>query len=263
MYEIVVKKVPTSQVSTYSELICEPTEDMPSVYNRCHSLIALLSTNGVNNYWVNVKIVHANITNSIATGQVEVLYDLDESKQALIYDSHKNTYTSNAKIQLNLGLNVIFWCNRKIKPRAHASEEERVRYSNFTYLNVGPNVQLTPGENQVWDTYLLSEARNGYSGKTEASPIGGGYCYPFFCTDRITIARNRHMPSELLQQSWLTAIKYRVHGRGEFQFYNLRGKLPISRVPCMAQNVTFHHLMKLRDPSYGDFTERDKCCTTA
>ena len=263
MYEIVVKKVPTNQVSTYSELICEPTEGVPSGYNKCHSLIALLSTNGINNYWGIVRIVQANITNSIATGHVEVSYDLNESKQALIYDSRTNTYTNNAKIQLNLGLNVIFWCNRKIKPRAHSSEEGRIRYSNFTHLNIGLNVQLTPGDNQVWDTYLLSEARNGYSGKTEASPIGRGYLYPFFCTDRITIARNKNMPSELLQQSWMTAKKHRVHGRREFQYYNLRGNLPIDRVPCMARNVTFHNLIKLQDPTYGDFTQRDRCCITA
>ncbi len=71
-------------------------------------------------------------------------------------------------------------------------------------------MQFTPGENQVWDTYLLTEARNGYSGKSEASPIPSNGDYPFFCTDKITVDRYANTPSGLLQQSWLSAIMQRI-----------------------------------------------------
>jgi hypothetical protein len=93
---------------------------------------------------------------------------------------------------------------------AHPSEEERLKYSNLTHLCGGLNVQFTPGENQVWDTYLLTEARNGYSGKSEASPIPSNGDYPFFCTDKITVDRYANTPSGLLQQSWLSAIMQRI-----------------------------------------------------
>jgi hypothetical protein len=101
---------------------------------------------------------------------------------------------------------------------------------------------------------LLAEARNGYSGKSEASPISSNGDYPFFCTDRITVSRNANSPSGLLQQSWLAAIMQRVKGRREFVYYNMRSCLPLNRVPPFAQEVTYHHLVRLGHPTVGEWT---------
>jgi hypothetical protein len=215
----------------------------------------ILATTGTENYYVNVHMLDTEVRHIInEDNRLLIKEKIDSSRKILAYDSLTNTYKDTVSIPLNIGLNVIFWCNQRLNPTAHSSEETRLKYSNLTHLRGGINIQFTPGKNQTWDTYLLTEARNGYSGKTEASPIASNGDYPFFCTDRITISRYSNAPSGLLQQSWLAAIMQRVKGKREFLYYNMRASLPLNRVPPLAQEVSYHHLVKLNPPTIGDWT---------
>jgi hypothetical protein len=257
MCEIIIKRIPTHAVRSYDIAVCDPSWNfsLPHRFNKCHSLMPILATTGIENYSVNIHLLETEVSHKITEDDRLVITErIDSSRKVLKYNPHSNTYTDTVSINLNVGLNVIFWCNQRLTPTAHPSEEERLKYSNITHLRGGLNVQFTPGQNQVWDTYLLAEARNGYSGKSEASPISSNGDYPFFCTDRITVSRYANSPSGLLQQSWLAAIMQRVKGRREFVYYNMRSSLPLNRVPPFAQEVTYHHLVRLGHPTVGEWT---------
>ena len=253
MCEIVIKQIPHKMVRSYDFHICDPTWEQGKnlYYNKCHSLLAILATTGMENYQLNFTILEPNITHDLSQEKLTVRYHIHDEQKPLLYRNNTNTYEGKTSIKLSLGLNVLFWCSSRLRPRVHRSEVERSQYSSFKDLRNGLNLQITPGINEVWDTYLLNEMRNGYSGKSEASPVISHGNYPFLCIDRVAVCRQENKPSGLLQQSWLKAIRTRVHGHSKFLYYNTRGHLPMSSFPTLAHEVTFLQLIHLDYPKVG------------
>ena len=259
MYVIVVKKIPTHKIRTHDEKMCGPAWDTESQvkYKKCQSTMAILAATGIENYTVKTTLIKKGMKFFInKENNVDYVHTLDDTT-LLKYDTFTNTYSSTLNINLNQGLNIIFWCNRALHPTTYSAESTRLGCSDLEHLHDGVNIQFTPGDDQVWDTYLLNEAKLGYSGKTDASPICDNGEQPFLCTDRITVSRKRNEPSGLLQQSWLTAITNFAQGKNRFTYYDTRRLLPIYQFPPLAQEVSFFHLIKLRSPIVESWIYKD------
>jgi hypothetical protein len=260
MCEIVIKQYPKEYIDKYNVQICDPTwgDKSSPRWKKCHGVLAILANRGMEDYSVDLTLIRKSYVYQDGNLAIET----ETGKQPLWYNSWANSYTEVSKINLNVGLNVLFWCSQKLKPRVHCSEEDRLRYSTNEHLWGGTNLQITPGTGQVWDTYLLREGTKGFSGKSDATPISEGEA-PFFATDRITIARKANEPSQLLQQTWMKAIRERVRGKREFEYYQTRHTLPIHQVPMVAQTVSYFHLIKLENPKVGGWSQTGPFMDTA
>ena len=130
----------------------------------------------------------------------------------------------------------------------YKNEDDRQRAVSAGSLEDGLNVTMTPSEGQVWDTYLLSEHVTGYEGKADITPINMGKA-PLYSTDRVSVARKRGEPAQLLQLTWLNAIKSRVNCLCDAYRYSCFANLPYWQVPQEAQLTTYYHMVLLESPT--------------
>jgi hypothetical protein len=254
MCEIVLRRVPTKTIKRYDVQICDPFfgKETPFAFKRCHGLMAIIANTGQENFTMKFDLLEKETTIYITEEmRMGIRYSVNMGSKLLQYNEKTNTYSETVHVKLNLGLNVIFWCTNKLNPRFYSCEDQRLGFKEMEDLDYDMNVQITPGLGQVWDTYLFREMKKGYSGKCHTTPVTCGAGLNFFTIDRVSLARYRDKPTSLLQQSWFEIMKERVEG--ELLYFNLTGSLPLNRIPEVAQEVTFWHLIRLGNPTTGTY----------
>jgi hypothetical protein len=67
MCEIIIKRIPTHAVRSYDIAVCDPSWNfsLPHRFNKCHSLMPILATTGIDNYSVNVHLLETEVSHKI------------------------------------------------------------------------------------------------------------------------------------------------------------------------------------------------------
>ena len=213
------------------------------LWNKCHSNLFVLANTGEETYSLNIKVLARQFR------EVEGEYQVATwPKDVLVYHTATNEYRAQGQVSLGMGLNVFFWCHSRLHPRSFKTEADRISMSQPGDLEDGLNVQLVPAEGEVWDTYLLTEHARGYDSKADITPINMGKA-PFFTTDRVSVARKTGKPAQLLQLTWLNAIKNRVSCMCDAYRYSCIANLPYWQVPQEAQLTTYFNIALVDHPT--------------
>jgi hypothetical protein len=243
--QVVVQQLSPWEVKFFDVTECSWICDWrnQTIWEKCHSNMFILGNAGNENFSIDVRILGHQVVEKDGKRHVDTW-----EKDMLVGNKGDKTFKSQGSIRLNVGLTVLFWCHKKIHPSFWKTKADRDNASLPHRLKEGLHMQMTPGEGEVWDTYLLTEHTRGYSGRTDASPICRSKI-PLFTTDRISLARKEDRPAHLFQLAWKDDIRSRIGCECPTYGYPCQANLPWWKIPGDEQLASYFYIAVLEDPS--------------